>query len=461
MSEEEVKKLSDSAEQALQAGNADNAISLYNKVIEIDPRNANAYTKLAELYESKGMKDEAASKYLFIGNAYYESKLLKGSMKFFQKVLELDPKRLDAREKLAQIYESEDMEREAKMEFLHVAEDYLEHKDLNKAEEFSQKAISLKSIEAHYVLGKVFYERAMFKEAITEFEYILKFKMKHTGALNYVGNSYMKLNKFPEAIITFDKVLKIEENNLEAMEGIALAYKNKGDIAGAVTNYLSAAKEYTNQKDIDKANSILKEAEAVSAGNAEAQNKIAVFYEAVSNKDKAKEFYIKAGKLFMKNRTKDNAQLCFTKALEIDPGSIEANDGLKEITSSVPDASAKELKQEKAEKTEIKKEIKEEIKEKPAGGKFEENVPAEIVTGGAEDLMIQADQNLKDGFFQKAIDIYRHLLKQNPADMTVRQKLHQAYILAAQQEQEITDKAKDSAPKIDGKKPKKNKISYL
>ena len=68
---------------------------------------------------------------------------------------------------------------------------------------------------------------------------------------------------------------------------------------------------------------------------------------------------------------------------------------------------------------------------------------------------------MNDGYFEKSIEIFRVILKKEPRNNTVRQKLHQAYIMLAQQEKEIGNKAMVDVPKKDGPKEKKSKISYL
>ena len=153
MNEEELQKLLLTANEVLQKGDKDKAISLYENIIYKDPNNAEGHMRLAELYSEKGYKDKASGELLLLGNAYYESRLFKNALKYFQKVLELDPTQIDARIKAAEIYVNEEMEREAKLEYLAIAEHFLSSNDMNKAEEFSTKAINLKSIEAHYIMS--------------------------------------------------------------------------------------------------------------------------------------------------------------------------------------------------------------------------------------------------------------------------------------------------------------------
>lgn len=389
----DVETLLKEAQDCVTKGDIDAAISKCEEARSNDPKNTVIYIKLAELYTAKGQNDKASEQYLTIANAYYESRLFKGAMKYFKNVVELDSQCLPAREKLAQIYENEDMEREAKIEFLNIAEMYLSLNDLHKAENFAAKSIELKSIEAHYILGLVHLKREMFKEAITEFEALLKFKPSHLSAITNIAYGFIKLNKFNEAINYFEKAIKFAPDDISLKENLAQVYYNSGNKGSAV--------------------------------------------------ELAK------------------------KIIAVDSSNIYAKKILEEAEEAKP--KVEEVKQTKEEKPEVKEQIVEKGNEpEPDKVKIDlretDTTPLMDVKGSIEELFIKAEDFLKDGSSEKAIEIYRYILRHEPNNITVRQKLHQAYILAAQQEEEITEVRKMKVSKENDtgiKKEKKSKISYL
>ena len=91
--------------------------------------------------------------------------------------------------------------------------------------------------------------------------------------------------------------------------------------------------------------------------------------------------------------------------------------------------------------------------------------PLTELKGPVEELFNQAEKHMKDSFYEKAIEIYRVILKKEPRNTLVRQKLHQAYLLLAQQEEEIVKSSEEKrrpAPQAgEPKREKKSKISYL
>lgn len=403
----DVETLLKEAQDCATKGDIDAAISKCEEARSNDPKNTVIYIKLAELYTAKGQNDKASEQYLTIANAYYESRLFKGAMKYFKNVVELDSQCLPAREKLAQIYENEDMEREAKIEFLNIAEMYLSLNDLHKAENFAAKSIELKSIEAHYILGLVHLKREMFKEAIAEFEALLKFKPSHLSAITNIAYGFIKLNKFNEAINYFEKAIKFAPDDISLKENLAQVYYNSGNKGSAVE---LAKKIIAVDSSNTYAKKILEEAESLAKRDASV--------------------------------------------------SLEAEEAKPKV---------EEVKQTKEEKPKVKEQIVEKENEpEPDKVKIDlgetDTTPLMDVKGSIEELFIKAEDLLKDGSSEKAIEIYRYILRHEPNNITVRQKLHQAYILAAQQEEEITEvrKMKVSRENDTGiKKEKKSKISYL
>ncbi|MEI6845896.1 MAG: tetratricopeptide repeat protein, partial [Candidatus Firestonebacteria bacterium] len=240
MNEEELQKLLLAAKNTLQQGDQDGAIKLYEDIASKDPNNAEAHMRLAELYTGKGLKDQASRELLLLGDAYYESRLFKNALRYFQKVLELDPGQIDARTKAAEIYVNEEMEREAKLEYLAIAEYYLSSADMNKAEEFAGKAINLKSIEAHYIMGLVHFKRGMYKEAAVSLETLCKIKVNHVGALIHLGFSQIENGKFTDSIAAFERVMKIEPASIDALKGLTDAFARKGSSMEAAGYYTKA-----------------------------------------------------------------------------------------------------------------------------------------------------------------------------------------------------------------------------
>jgi len=477
MTEEELQKLLETANNILLQGDKDKAISLYEEIITKDPNNAEAHMKLADLYTEKGMKDHASHELLLLGNAYYESRLFKNALKYFQRILEIDPEHIDARIKAAEIYVNEEMEREAKLEYLAIAEYYLSSNDLDKAEEFAKKAIELKSIEAHYIMGLVNYKRGMFKEASSSFETLTKIKLHHAGALLHLGLSHVNNGKYSEATAAFERVLKTEPSNIEALKGLADACARKGSSMDAAGWYVKAMDAMLKAKDYENAVKFGLEFVKGSPVNPEGCLKLAQVFESKNSSEDAAKYYKLAGDNFSKQKNEVRSKECYskanllgqsaspaavsTKSEDLIERTVAPSPSRSKVTESVKNsfteaASAETGKPQQQKRTETPKEV---FSPKPVVSKEAASFAAE--KGEVAELFEQAEKHMNDGYFEKSIEIFRVILKKEPRNNTVRQKLHQAYIMLAQQEEEIGNKAMVDVPKKDGPKEKKSKISYL
>jgi len=491
MNEEELQKLLLAAKNTLQQGDQDGAIKLYEDIASKDPNNAEAHMRLAELYTGKGLKDQASRELLLLGDAYYESRLFKNALRYFQKVLELDPGQIDARTKAAEIYVNEEMEREAKLEYLAIAEYYLSSADMNKAEEFAGKAINLKSIEAHYIMGLVHFKRGMYKEAAVSLETLCKIKVNHVGALIHLGFSQIENGKFTDSIAAFERVMKIEPASIDALKGLTDAFARKGSSMEAAGYYTKAIDAMLKAKVFEDALKFGLQYIKGSPTKPEGHYGLGQVYEAKGIGREAVSSYKLAGDLFLKQKAEIKAKEAYDKAdaLEktmpadapvrtpveqikqpaVPPAAIpQKNDDLIIERTGVKSAEPAVLKPRldpiresfmQAAPAVPKEEVKKEIETPKPAPIVQEVTPLTEAKGDVDELFEQTEKHMKDGFFEKAIEIYRVILKKEPRNNTVRQKLHQAYILLAQQEEEIAGKT--ASKKSDAPKEKKSKISYL
>ena len=540
MSEELAKKYLNEANTALQAKEIDKALKLFEHVAEQDPNNAEAHTRLAELYAEKGMKEKAANEYHLLGNAYYESRLFKNALKFFLKVFELDPVAIDSRIKAAEIYVTQEMEREAKLEYLAIAEYFMSSGDLSRAEEFAKKAVELKSIEAYYILGLVCFKRAMWKEAAVEFEKLVKIKLNHAGAWTHLSIAYSYLNKINEALAAAEKVMKIDPSEPDSQRASGLAHAKKGEIEKAIPFYVAAIDEALQRGEVDKILEVSNEAVTMLSGSPDILFKRGEALEAAGLGKQAAEAFNTSSELYKKANAPDSAAIAIERARadenlvpkpkntkepavnEFEVKAVPAEGINKGSTVAVPKKTPAATSIPAASKEPLILEI--DGKEKSASSsarqagaiKNEESIverstpaakpkpgpawdaiidslrkdasiihtapdgaprPATAVSPDAvqrttvesvEELFKLADKHIKDHFYEKAIEICRIVLKKEPRNTEVRVKLHHAYLLLAQQEDDISNvqEGKDGGsngnkPDGDGPDKKRSKIAYL
>ncbi|HJT25300.1 MAG TPA: tetratricopeptide repeat protein, partial [bacterium] len=240
------------AETAMEQGDMDVAIEALTEVLKLDVENLTAFYKLGELYEKKGQTAEAVKQYQMLGSAFLKNRLFKKAQEVLQKVVLLDPTNIEARVNLAQIHIKQGSESDAKKEYLNAAEQAFAAGDLENANTYAAKAVELKSIEAHYVLGMVLFKKQKLSEAKAEFESLLRFKVNHVGALSTLGRVLLELGQADKAAESIQKALKLEKDNLPAVEAWVEVCLKKGNKPEAITNLGTLIDRYASKNDHDK-----------------------------------------------------------------------------------------------------------------------------------------------------------------------------------------------------------------
>lgn len=256
------------AEAAMEAGEVDAAIEAFKAVLEMDRDRFDLYQKLGDLYLRKGEKTLAIKQYLDIAQIYLTNKLYKKAAPVYTKVIEIDPQNVDAHAAMGEIHAKNANESDAKKEFLLVTETLLNKGELEGALTYAQKAVQLKSIEAYYFLGQVYYRQDKFDLAKAEFERLLKFKMNHVGARVLMARIHERNNAMDEALKQLEAALKSEAENPDALEAMGSVLRAKGQKAEAADYFAKAGQAQKKAGNEDEALALASQAMALDPANA-------------------------------------------------------------------------------------------------------------------------------------------------------------------------------------------------
>lgn len=163
-----------------------------------------------------------------IGDAFLKHNFFEKAQEMFKKITQINPNDISVRTNLAQVYLKQGSESDAKKEYLSIAEEALEKGNLDQAYDFAQKAIALKSVEAHYVSGLIHFKLKKWNEAKNDFEQLLRIKVSHLEALLHLGLTLDVLNQPDKAEEVFHKALKVDKDDQALQEAwIAFCIKHK------------------------------------------------------------------------------------------------------------------------------------------------------------------------------------------------------------------------------------------
>jgi tetratricopeptide (TPR) repeat protein len=121
----------------------DEALGLYEKASEISANDPAPFEKIAEINELQGMQPEAIQAYIKAADLYLKQRDVEKAIKIWQTILGFDPGHLDARRKLALVYERMGQNMEAVAEYIDIASLMQRRGETSKAMELIDYALRL------------------------------------------------------------------------------------------------------------------------------------------------------------------------------------------------------------------------------------------------------------------------------------------------------------------------------
>ncbi|MDR1346049.1 MAG: tetratricopeptide repeat protein [Bacteroidales bacterium] len=180
----------------------DKAIEDYNKAIELNPDDANAYNNRGNAYALKCDYDKAIEDY--------------------NKSIELEPG-------LAEVYNNRGNIYAEKGDYDHAIEDY-------------NKTITLNPdiADAHNNRGTAYGKKGDYDKAIEDYNKAIKLKPDYAGAYNNRGSAYNDKGDYDKAIEDCNKAIALNSDDAKVYNNRGNAYNNKGDYDKAIEDYNKA-----------------------------------------------------------------------------------------------------------------------------------------------------------------------------------------------------------------------------
>ncbi|MBU0606132.1 MAG: tetratricopeptide repeat protein [Candidatus Omnitrophica bacterium] len=290
-------------------GDIDQALSDYNKAIELNSEYADAYNNRGNAYTQKDNFDQALSDY--------------------NKAIELNPKYVDAYSNRGNAYTQKGNPDQG-------------ISDCNKAIE-----INPKYADAYSNRGIAYIKKSNFDQAISDCNKAIGINPKHADAYNNRGNAYINKGNFDQAISDCNKAIGINPKHADAYNNRGRAYVQKGNLDQSISDYNKAIEAnpkhtdaynnrgnaYTQTGNIDQALSDYNKAIEINPEYASSYSNRGAAYlgkgnfdQSISDCNKAIEInpklagaYSNRGNACMNKGNIDQALSDYNKAIEFDP----------------------------------------------------------------------------------------------------------------------------------------------
>ena len=191
-------------------------IAMYKKITKLKP-SVDSTLKLAELYTQQGLFNDARAQYLQVAEDFMKNGDLDQAVRLFQKVLEMDPENVPMRVKLAEVYVRLGKKKEAWEIFSAAAESLRARGSLAAAEDILKRMLVLDPGNGHVLLlrGKAALESDDPKSAIGYLEKAPDLD-SHPEGLCALLKAYLQTGDSTKATPIAEKLLTVH-NDPEGM----------------------------------------------------------------------------------------------------------------------------------------------------------------------------------------------------------------------------------------------------
>ena len=209
------------------------AIAMYKKICKLQP-SLESLLKLAELYSQQGLFNDARAQYLQVAEEFLKSGELDNAVRIFQKILEMDPDNSTMRVRLAEVYIRLGKKTDAWQIFSAAAESLRSKGSLAAADEVLQRMLTLDPGNTYALLmqGKNLLESGDAAGAVTTLSKISDIDTNPEG-LRDLLKAYLQAGQLSDAGAVANKLLTVH-NDLPAIASFADALMQAGQYENAL-----------------------------------------------------------------------------------------------------------------------------------------------------------------------------------------------------------------------------------
>jgi tetratricopeptide (TPR) repeat protein len=285
----------DTAQKFVLKGQLKKAISEYLKLVEADPQDKRLHLKLGDLYLKNGEEDKAIQAYLKVATLYGEEDLNFRAISIYKKILSINPKFTEAFHKIAVLYLKEGLAGNAKNYYQSIlqinprdSEALKALKNIESPQQPKERAMSSpaasqsppskypyppekkpvpeipdlspspamdpsmlssepgasvldKDSETHYHLGIAYKEMELFDYAISEFELASSAPSMKFDCYIMLGNCYMEKGDYNKSIECYkicSKLPGLPKDKLARLHfNLGLVYEASGMVSAAIDTF--------------------------------------------------------------------------------------------------------------------------------------------------------------------------------------------------------------------------------
>jgi tetratricopeptide (TPR) repeat protein len=219
------------------------AIAMFKKLTKVNPSALDAVLKLADLYTQQGLYNDARQQYMTVADHCLRSNNLTGAAAVFQKMLQLDPENVAAQSKLADLYIQMGKRDEAKEIYFRAADSLHMRGALDAADEALGKVIRLEPGNSRALLtrAQLSFEQGDVATTIRHLQQVPKLEANPDG-LALLLRAFMQAGQRADA----EKVARTLASAHKDLSGIQVIAES-AVTGGAFDKALALYQEFSDQ----------------------------------------------------------------------------------------------------------------------------------------------------------------------------------------------------------------------
>lgn len=311
------------------------AIALYKKVLNIEPKNVDSLVALGELNEEKGIITEAIKHYLTATDILSKDTNKERYLSIYGRILSLEPFNIPLREKIAELFLKEGLKSDALREFLYIARLNLDRGEFENAREFFVKAIGIQPENKAACLGmsNLYEQSGDIRQAANYVKNLLDTYPNDVGLLLKHSSLLKKSEAYDDAMSFLFRVLEIKPSDPEACKLMGEIYLIRGERQSAWESYKKVIDSLLKDNQIIDAVNIVNQFRDIDP--IETGKLLITLYKRENNIDAVFNETIPLADLLLEQGNKSEAINYYREALKIHTDDIQLKNTIAELELSI------------------------------------------------------------------------------------------------------------------------------
>lgn len=290
-------KIINAAQKAVQKGQYDKAISLYQKLVEDDPKDVRTLLKIGEIHTKKGDKTEAKKIYKRVGESYSEQGFFQKAVAVYKQALKYDARDVEVMLKLAELFEQLGVMNDAMAQYQAVAALHDKSGNTKDALKYLARMVELdpENVAARVRLAETYSRENMVEDAVEHFDKAAEVLRKQ----DRIGD-YMKV---------VERLVYHDQTRIDLIKDLARRYLERADTKRALAKLQIAFKAKPRDE--------------------ETLQLLAKSFQDLGQPKKTVFVYKELAKIYQETGRLDEARAVYGQILELEPDDVEASEGLK------------------------------------------------------------------------------------------------------------------------------------